>query len=304
MKERKFKLCGVLKKSDCIELIRGNLSFDELKSLINPNFNQLIRILNCMNKKELQYIVFNTEKLSIDKITTTIQKTALEEKNTINKNFSNNQNDSEEEDFLNDNEILHEEKIEVKKLDTEKNPVEIISHENNLMKNIEVKKLDAENKTEIISQQDNLMNNMEVEKLDTAENKTEIISHENNEVQNNEVQKLDTAEIKSQQDNLMNDADINISNEVININNEKTEIQYNTEQLDKMYDIKEVKHILLQHNFTPQQIVNYLKENSSRILEKMKNNKTYGNMFKSRTNRDYADIYHMKNYISLMRTTS
>ena len=273
MKERKFKLCGVLKKSDCIELIKSNLSFEELKSLINPNFNQLIRILNCMNKKELQYIVFNTEKLSIEKITTTIQKTAMEEKNTINKNFSNNDNDSEEEDFLSESEILHDEKIEVKKLDTEKTPAEIISHENNLMNNIEVKKLDAENQTEIKSQQDILMNNIEVEKLDT-EKATEIISHENN------------------------DKDININNEIININNGA--IQYNTEKLDRVYDIKQVKNILLEHNFTPEQIINYLKKNTTRILEKMKKNKNYNKYFNQFTDRDYKEVYELTKVVSNM----
>jgi hypothetical protein len=270
MKERKFKLCGVLKKSDCIELIRNNLSFEELKSLINPNFNQLIRILNCMNKKELQYIVFNTEKLSIEKITNTIQKTALEEKNTINKNFSNNDNDSEEEDFLSDNVILHEEK-----LDTGKKPAEIISHENNVMNNIEVKKLDAE----IISHENNSINNNEVQKLDTK-NQTKIISHENN------------------------DEDININNEIINISNEKTEIQFNTEQLDKVYDIKQVKNILLKHNFTAEQIINYLKENANRILTKMKINVNYKKIFTKYSKENYNDIYELMSYISSLTPTT
>lgn len=287
MKERKFKLCGVLKKSDCIELIKSNLSFEELKSLINPNFNQLIRILNCMNKKELQYIVFNTEKLSIEKITTTIQKTAMEEKNTINKNFSNCDNDSEEEDFISESEILHDEKIEVKKLDTEKTPAEIISHENNLMNNIEVKKLDAENQTEIKSQQDILMNNTEMEKLNT-ENQTEIISHINNETNNNENLQTNTKVVAIREPQ---DKDININNEIININNEA--IQYNTEQLDRVYDIKKVKNILLEHNFTPEQIINYLKRNTTRILEKMKKNKNYNKYFNQFTDRNYKEVYEL-----------
>lgn len=123
MKERKYKITQTLKKSDCIELLKKELNFEELKTLINPNFNQLIRILNCMNKKELQYVVFNHEKLTIDKITDIIRKTALEEKNTINKNFNmtGTNNDSEEENN-------EEENISVIKIDNEKKMIENISY--------------------------------------------------------------------------------------------------------------------------------------------------------------------------------
>jgi len=150
MRERKFKITQVLRKSDCIDLIKSNLSYEELKTLINPNFNQLIRILNCMNKKELQYIVFNTEKLTIDKITNAIQKTTLEEKNTINKNFLSNDNDSEEEDLI-DDAILHEEKIEVKKIPAE-NQTPIKLNEKHLLQhnptqNNNVKKVKVEEPT-------------------------------------------------------------------------------------------------------------------------------------------------------------
>jgi hypothetical protein len=184
MKERKFKLCGVLKKSDCIELIKGNLSYEELKTLINPNFNQLIRILNCMNKKELQYIVFNTEKLTIDKITTTIQKTAMEEKNTINKNFLSNDNDSEEEDLI-DDAILHEENIEVKKLPAENKPTIKLNEkpllEQNPTQNNNVKKVKIEEPNTELNEV-----SFNVEDLNT----TEIINLKKNTIEETNMEKL------------------------------------------------------------------------------------------------------------------
>jgi len=194
MKERKFKLCGVLKKSDCIDLIKSNLSYEELKTLINPNFNQLIRILNCMNKKELQYIVFNTEKLSIEKITTTIQKTAMEEKNTINKNFLTNDNDSEEEDLI-DDAILHEEKIEVKKIGGENKPTiklnenPLIQHnptQNNNVKKVKIEEPNTElnevnfnvedlNTTEIINLKKDTIDISKLDKIYSIKKVREIL---------------------------------------------------------------------------------------------------------------------------------
>lgn len=288
MRERKFKLCGVLKKSDCIDLIKSNLSFDELKTLINPNFNQLIRILNCMNKKELQYIVFNTEKLSIDKITTTIQKTAMEEQNTINKNFLTNDNDSEEDD-LTDEAILHEENIEVKKLPAE-NHTQIIPFENNLLteinsvENIEVKKLPAENHTQKLLNKNNLL------------------------TENNAESNLTKKVIIQEPIRELNEVSINMENiptsEAINLNKpnlkkviDLTKNNLNMERLDKCYNLKKVKEILLKVNYTEEEMTDYLKSNAMKIVEKMKNHKEYGKHFINQSADNYKAIYELMEII-------
>lgn len=246
MRERKFKITQVLRKSDCIDLIKSNLSYEELKTLINPNFNQLIRILGCMNKKELQYIVFNTEKLTIDKITNAIQKTTLEEKNTINKNFLTNDNDSEEEDLI-DDAILHEE-------------------------NIEVKKLGGENQTP--------------KKL----NEKPILQH--NPTQNNNVKKVRVEEPNTE----LNEVNINIeelpSGEMINLKKGTTE-ETNTDKLNKVYNIKKVREILINNGLEEEQITNYLKLNATKIIAKMKNHKDYGKHFINLTADNYKEAYEL-----------
>jgi len=107
-RERKFKLCGVLKKYDCVNLIRNNFKIEDLKALINPNFEQLIKILNCLTKKELQYIVFNSEKIGIERITNEVRTSAVKENNNIDKNFFNENGDmqSDDEEINNDEENI------------------------------------------------------------------------------------------------------------------------------------------------------------------------------------------------------
>jgi len=104
MERTKYRLCGTLRKNDCVELLKNNLTFEEVKSLITPTFNlQLLKILGAFNKKELQYIVLKNDKLTIEKISDRIKKSALDEKNTANSYFmgdEKNETSEEEEDEI------------------------------------------------------------------------------------------------------------------------------------------------------------------------------------------------------------
>jgi len=82
MEGDKYRLCGNLKKYDCIELLKHNLSFEEIKILITPVFEaQLIKILCSFNKKDLQFIVLKNNKLTTEKIREKIKNSALNEIN-------------------------------------------------------------------------------------------------------------------------------------------------------------------------------------------------------------------------------
>ena len=80
--EKRFKICGVLRKSDCLDLLKDNMSYEELKQILQPNYNQLIRLMKSYNKKELQFLLYNTGKISLDKITTIIRKNAVSGEDT------------------------------------------------------------------------------------------------------------------------------------------------------------------------------------------------------------------------------
>jgi hypothetical protein len=123
--ELKYKITNVLKKQDCIELLDKNLSFEELKKLINPTKIQMIHILKCMNKREVQYLVFQQEKITIEKIGERIKKNALEERNTINNNFNTINEEPEEENL--------DEFIQRKRNEDKKNEQENIIEENIIM---------------------------------------------------------------------------------------------------------------------------------------------------------------------------
>lgn len=75
--EKRFKICGVLRKIDCLDLLKNNMSYEELKSILQPNYNQLLRLMKSYNKKELQFLLYNTQKIGLDKITTIIRKNAV-----------------------------------------------------------------------------------------------------------------------------------------------------------------------------------------------------------------------------------
>jgi hypothetical protein len=246
MNELKYKITNSLKKSDCIEILKDTLTFEELKNLITPNFNQLIHILRCLTKREVQYICFKHEKITIAKITDIIKNKSLQEKNTIDKTFFDNEEEAEEEEtFL---------------------PIE----------NIEVKKLPAEN--------------TQSKKL----NEKPILQH--NPTQNNT--------------NELTEVSFNIeelpSGEMINLKtggnppqppdykrNCGTTEETNTDKLNKVYNIKKVREILLNNNFTEDQIVDYLKTNSMKIIERMRENKTYGKHFVGKTATEYKEVYDL-----------
>ena len=104
---KRFSVCGVLRKQDAIELLKNNLNAEELKKLIQPNYTQLIRVLKSYTKKELQYLLYNTEKIGLNKITATIRNNAVvDEHEEIGGNNNNNAisiTDSEEEEEINTN---------------------------------------------------------------------------------------------------------------------------------------------------------------------------------------------------------
>lgn len=232
MNELKYKITNSLKKSDCIEILKDTLTFEELKGLITPNFQQLIHILRCLTKREVQYICFKHEKITIAKITDIIKNKSMEEKNTIDKTFFQDEEaDEEAEPFL---------------------PIE----------NIEVKKLPAEN--------------TQLKKLN------EKITLQHNPTQNNT--------------NELTEVSFNIeelpSGETINLKKSTTE-ETNTDKLNKVYNIKRVREILINNNFTEDQIVDYLKTNSMKIIERMRGNKSYGKHFINLTANDYKEVYEL-----------
>ena len=143
MNELKYKITNSLKKSDCIEILKDTLTFEELKNLITPNFQQLIHILKCLTKREVQYICFKHEKITIAKITDIIKNKSMEEKNTIDKTFFEDEDTEEEEEIA-----LPIEKIEVKKIPAEnqtpKKVNEKITLQHNPTQNNNVKKVRVE----------------------------------------------------------------------------------------------------------------------------------------------------------------
>jgi hypothetical protein len=241
MNELKYKITNSLKKSDCIEILKDTLTFEELKNLITPNFQQLIHILKCLTKREVQYICFKHEKITISKITDIIKNKSMEEKNTIDKTFFEDEDTEEEEEIA-----LPIEKIEVKKIPTENQ---------------------------------------------TPKKVNEKITLQHNPTQNNTIKKVRVEEPITE----LNEVNINIeelpSSEIINLKKSTTET--NMEKLDKIYNVKKVREILVNNNFTEDQIVDYLKENSMKIIERMRGNKSYGKHFINLTANDYKDVYEL-----------
>lgn len=75
MNSEKYRMCGNLKKSECVELLKTYLSFDELKELISPMFlPELLKMLEGFNKKNLQFTILNNNSITPQKIKDIIYK--------------------------------------------------------------------------------------------------------------------------------------------------------------------------------------------------------------------------------------
>jgi len=74
---QRFSICGTLRKQDCIELLKNNLSFEELNAILKPNYNQLMRLIKSYTKKENQFLLYNTHKIGLDKITAIIRQNSV-----------------------------------------------------------------------------------------------------------------------------------------------------------------------------------------------------------------------------------
>ena len=74
---KRFSVCNCIKKSQAIELLKNNLTAEELKALIQPNYNHLIKMLRLYSKKDLQYLLYNTQKITMDKIINNIRQNAV-----------------------------------------------------------------------------------------------------------------------------------------------------------------------------------------------------------------------------------
>lgn len=74
---KRFSVCNCIKKSQAIELLKNNLTAEELKSLIQPNYTHLIKMLRLYSKKDLQYLLYNTQKITMDKIINNIRQNAV-----------------------------------------------------------------------------------------------------------------------------------------------------------------------------------------------------------------------------------
>ena len=75
----RFGACNIIKKSHAIQLLRDTLTAEELKALIQPNYNHLIRMLNLYSKKDIQYLLYNTQKITMEQISNIIRKNAVED---------------------------------------------------------------------------------------------------------------------------------------------------------------------------------------------------------------------------------
>jgi hypothetical protein len=69
----RFKICNKLKKNDCIELLKNNLNYEELKNAIEPTQVQIIKLMNAFTKSDLQNIIYNTAKININIIAEAIK---------------------------------------------------------------------------------------------------------------------------------------------------------------------------------------------------------------------------------------
>jgi len=117
---KRFSVCGVLRKQDCISLLKDNMNYEELKLILQPNYSQLIRLMKSYTKKELQYLLYNASKIGIEKITTTIRQNAV-----------NTEDEIEEHAEAFGGRKPAEEKKEVEKKEVEKKEVEnIVKREN------------------------------------------------------------------------------------------------------------------------------------------------------------------------------
>jgi len=89
---QRFSICGTLRKQDCIELLKNNLTFEELNAILKPNYNQLMRLIKSYTKKENQFLLYNTHKIGLDKITAIIRQNSVigvvENEEELNEDFS------------------------------------------------------------------------------------------------------------------------------------------------------------------------------------------------------------------------
>ena len=69
----RFKLCNCLKKTECINLLKANLSYDELKTAIEPTQAQILKLMNAFTKSDLQNIIYNTPKINMNIIAEAIK---------------------------------------------------------------------------------------------------------------------------------------------------------------------------------------------------------------------------------------
>ena len=60
---------------------------------------------------------------------------------------------------------------------------------------------------------------------------------------------------------------------------------------DKQLHFRQSRNI--NNNFTEDQIVDYLKTNSMKIIERMRENKTYGKHFVGKTATEYKEVYDL-----------
>jgi hypothetical protein len=184
--ERRFKICNILKKSDAIKIIQENLSFEELNSIIKPNFSQMINICNSMSKKELQFIIYNLKNLPNEVIEDQIKYSVLsEEKITTDKVFDN------ENEYDNEKSFKYE-KIVKSQMPTKKNVEQkkIIEkkdyNENKSEKNIQQQNNLNENNSDKIIQQQNNLNENNSDKIIQQQNiSNENKSDKNIQIQNN-----------------------------------------------------------------------------------------------------------------------
>lgn len=296
---KRFSICNIIKKSEAIELLKNNLTAEELRALIQPNYNQLVKMLKLYSKKDIQYLLYNTHKIGMDKISNIIRKNAVmgggdsedEEikDNILKKDMTNNLIDMEDDEE--EEEMNSVENIEVKKLPAENN-TQIIPYEINSVENIEVKKLPAENNTQKLLNENNAEINL------TKKMTIEELNRELNEVKqvNINMENIQTSEEIS----LINNP---YQNEVIEIDtlvNEDIDLmkkKINMEKLDKCYNMKKVREVLRKINLTEEQIIDYLKSNAKKIVEKMGNHKEYGKHFIYKTEKQYKDIYELMNIL-------
>jgi len=266
---QRFSICGTLRKQDCIELLKNNLSFEELNAILKPNYNQLMRLIKSYTKKENQFLLYNTHKIGLDKITAIIRQNSVS--GIVDNDYEEELSATQiNEDFSADNTYNTITETALKSKLNEPDTI-LINYEDNEKKII----INEDNKKEIEIMKDNTVIN-----ASSATQSTKKIKI-NNEAVNNETELCDIEIIETiTKVGHNNEASNNIKNVKILEKCLITKEDYidikkpKDIDIDKEYNFKDIQMELITCNFSHIQIQEYFsikqKEYISYLIDKYK----------------------------------